>query len=123
MEHQDWSTVILTKKSAGGSKKATNDHLASGNFETTVKKTFTDPKLKKLENDTENFEHDKVSANLSNTIIKARLAKKMSRADLARAINEQEKVVADYETRKAIPEPKYLNKMSKVLGVWLNKMM
>jgi putative transcription factor len=122
MDHQDWNTVVLTKKPVGGSKKAANEHLASGKFET-IRRTNADPKFKKLENDTDTFEHDTVSANLSNTIIKARLAKKMTRADLARAINEHEKVVADYETRKAIPDPKYLNKMSKVLGVWLNKMM
>jgi putative transcription factor len=122
MDNQDWNPVILSKKPTGGSKKAANEHLASGKFET-IKRTSADPKFKKLENDNEHFEHARVSANLANTIIKTRLAKKMSRVDLARSINEHEKIVADYETRKAIPDPKILNKMSKVLGVWMNKLM
>jgi putative transcription factor len=122
MNHQDWNTVVLTKKPAGGSKKATNSHLAAGTFET-VRKTVVDPTAKKLENDTENFAHAKVSAILSKAILDARVAKKMKRVDLARAINEHEKIVADYETRAAIPDPKILNKMSRVLGVVLNKNM
>lgn len=121
MDHQDWNTVVFSKN-IPSSGKATVSHVARGQFET-VKKTTFDSKSKKLENDTENFAHEKVSSKLANAIVQARLAKKMSRADLARAINEPEKIVADYETRKAIPESKYLLKMSKVLGVKLNKSM
>jgi len=79
--------------------------------------------MKKLENDTENFSHAKVSGKLSQAIIRARMDKKMSRADLAKAIFETEKIVSEYELRHAIPDPKILNKMARVLGVSLNKNM
>ena len=79
--------------------------------------------MKKLENDTENFSHAKVSRTLSQAIVRARVDKKMSREDLAKAIFETEKVVSEYELRHAIPDPKILNKMARVLGVPLNKNM
>jgi ribosome-binding protein aMBF1 (putative translation factor) len=120
MEHQDWTTVVLKKR--GLSNKPTASHLANGTFET-VRKTSAGPNMKKLENDTENFSHAKVSRTLSQAIVRARVDKKMSREDLAKAIFETEKVVSEYELRHAIPDPKILNKMARVLGVPLNKNM
>ena len=121
MDHQDWTPVVLNKKTSP-SGKATASHIASGQFET-IKKTHVDSTSRKLENDTETFEHKTVSSKLANEIIRARVAKKWSRADLAKNINEHERIVAEYETKKAIPNAQILSKMSRVLGVKLNKNM
>ena len=121
MSHQDWDPVIFHKtKSASG--KATAEEMARGAFETIERKT-TNPKIFKLDNATESVEHKTVSTKLANAIVAARVAKKWSRQDLATKINEKVHVLDKYETRKAIPDPRVLCKMSRVLGVSLNKNM
>ena len=52
-------------------------------------------------------------------IIAGRTAKKMNRKQLANKINEQEKIVADYETGKAVVKNNIINKLQKVLGIKL----
>eukprot|EP00210_Caulerpa_lentillifera_P000944 g914.t1 len=74
----------------------------------------------KLENETEEFHHERVSSDLKKTIQQARIAKKMTQAQLAQAINEKLHVVQEYESGKAIPNGQVLNKLSRVLGVSLS---
>lgn len=75
----------------------------------------------KLENETEVFEHERVSTELKKQIQQARLAKKMTQVQLAQKINEKPQVINDYESGKAIPNPQILGKMSRILGVTLRK--
>jgi putative transcription factor len=119
--HQDWNQHIISKPSQNANKVATRSALRTGNFET-VEKMHDDP-LRKIAKETDVLEHKKVSYALAKAIVDARLAKKMTRIALANSINEPCKVVDDYETKKAIPDHKVLNKMSRVLGVTLNKNM
>ena len=61
--------------------------------------------LAKLENETEVFEHEKVSSELKKQIQSARIAKKLTQAQLAQLINEKPQIINDYENGKAIPNP------------------
>lgn len=75
----------------------------------------------KLENETEVFEHERVSSELKKQIQQARLAKKLTQAQLAQLVNEKPQVINEYETGKAIPNPQILGKLSRALGVQLKK--
>lgn len=61
--------------------------------------------LAKLENETEVFEHEKVSTELKKQIQQARLAKKLTQAQLGQLINEKPQIINEYESGKAIPNP------------------
>jgi len=77
----------------------------------------------KLDRETEELKHQKVSPTLAKAIQAARLEKKLTQVQLAQQINEPPKVVQEYENQKAIPNPQVLTKMSRVLGVRLTKNM
>ena len=61
----------------------------------------------------------KVSQKVSKAIIDGRTVKKMNRKQLASAIQENVKIVEEYETGKAIPNIKIINKFQRALGVKL----
>ena len=99
MDHQDWNTIILrTNKKI--EKQQQNVYIS---------------KEQKLAKDVEPEKPAQVSKQLAQKIISARCAKKWSRKDLALAINEQESLIARYETSKEIPKTHILQKMRKVL--------
>lgn len=74
---------------------------------------------RKLEEETEPAALDRISTEVRQAIQKARLEKKMSQTELAKLINEQPKVVQEYENGKAVPNQAILAKMERVLGVKL----
>jgi putative transcription factor len=119
MDHQDWDTVIIKKK-VNVSGRATAEEIRKGAFET-VRKTNTGVNMAKIERDTEDAAPKTVSSKLAQALIAARLAKKWTREQLAVHINEKPKVVEMYETKKAVPDPAVLSKMSRALGVSLRK--
>eukprot|EP00879_Flechtneria_rotunda_P004813 GHRR01005086.1.p3 GENE.GHRR01005086.1~~GHRR01005086.1.p3 ORF type:complete len:100 (+),score=25.74 GHRR01005086.1:393-692(+) len=75
----------------------------------------------KLEQETEDFHHERVSTELKKQIVQARTAKKLTQAQLGQLINEKPQIIQDYESGKAIPNPQVLSKLSRVLGVTLRK--
>ncbi len=74
-------------------------------------------KNRKLDEETENFSHKKVSLSLSKRIQQARLAKGMSQKDLATKINVKPNVIQEYESGKAIPDNKILGLIRKYLSM------
>jgi putative transcription factor len=116
---KQWETVVIRKK------KSVSDAPKETQVKTTQPKSKglvnTDINMRKLENDTENTAHERVSPELKKQIIQARIAKKLTQSELAQKINERPQVVQEYESGKAIPENKVLQKMSRVLGVTLKK--
>lgn len=129
---QDWEPIVLQKRGQKASEsrdpKAVNEALRSGAAVESVKKHNAgsnkgDPgpglNARKLEEDTEGGEHEKVSTDVKVAIQKARLAAKLSQAQLAQKINEKEQVVKEYENGKAIPNQQVLGKLERVLGVKL----
>uniref|UniRef100_A0A0G4FKA3 HTH cro/C1-type domain-containing protein n=1 Tax=Chromera velia CCMP2878 TaxID=1169474 RepID=A0A0G4FKA3_9ALVE len=131
MSHQDWGTVTWDKRRPTGAKasdtKAVNSALRKGEAVSTEKK-FLGGQNKatkgglctnaaKLEAETENFRHEKVSQDFSKALQAARLAKKMNQAALAQAINEKPAVIGDYEAGRAIPNGAIIQKLNRALGV------
>lgn len=131
---QDWEPVVLSKRAPRQSEKkdpnAVSEALRAGAPIETVKKfaagsnkagSTAVPTLntKKLDDDTENLSHDKLSSEVKQNIQKARLAAKLTQAQLAQKINEKPQVVQEYESGKAIPNQQVLAKLERVLGVKL----
>ncbi|EEF48285.1 multiprotein-bridging factor 1c [Ricinus communis] len=130
---QDWDPVVLRKSKTKAQDlrdpKAVNQALRSGAPVQTIKKfdggankkAAAGPVVnaKKLDEGTEPAALDRVAPEVRQAIQKARLEKKMSQAELAKLINEQPKVVQEYENGKAVPNKAILAKMEKVLGVKL----
>ncbi|KDP33651.1 hypothetical protein JCGZ_07222 [Jatropha curcas] len=128
---QDWEPVVLRKSKTKAQDlrdpKAVNQALRSGVPVQTIKKSEGGSNKKaapvvnarKLDEGTEPAALDRVSPEVRQAIQKARLEKKMSQTELAKLINEQPKVVQEYENGKAVPNQAILAKMEKVLGVKL----
>ncbi|GLC42269.1 multiprotein-bridging factor 1 [Pleodorina starrii] len=136
MNGQDWDQVVIRKKQPSGAalkdEAAVNAARRQGAaVDTTTKfnagknkpaqQTVSGKPAAKLEQETEDFHHERVSSTLKQQIVQARTAKKMTQAQLAQAINEKPQVIQEYESGKAIPNPQVLSKMSRILGVVLKK--
>ncbi|MEW5299275.1 MAG: hypothetical protein WDW38_003370 [Sanguina aurantia] len=133
---QDWDTVVLRKKAQSSAalkdNGAINAARRSGAEVETTKKfnagsnrpgttTTSGKSAIKLDEETEDFHHDRVSSELKIQLVQARTAKKLTQAQLAQAINEKPNVINEYESGRAIPNPQILSKLSRVLGVILKK--
>ncbi|KAL4296117.1 hypothetical protein GQ457_12G023380 [Hibiscus cannabinus] len=130
---QDWEPVVLHKSKPKSQDlrdpKAVNQALRSGAAVQTIKKFDAGSNKKaaagpviyarKLDEAEEPAALDRVPTDVRQAIQKARLEKKMSQAELAKQINEQLKVVQEYENGKAVPNQAVLAKMERVLGVKL----
>ena len=122
MNHQDWTTVVMQGKAKKKGITTSSAVLRTGNYEVKKKHNVDHAKFK-LDNETETFEHKKVSHKLSVSIQQARAGKKWSRQELAQKLNVKASVITEYETGKAIPDNQILQKLSRVLGVTLKKSM
>ena len=112
MSHQDWDTEILNRQSSTET---------SGKKQTVVL-SEQHSKFVKLESCTgEDVKHETVTYTLRMEIQKARNANKMTQKQLAERLGISAKIIHDYESGKAIPNPQLLVKMSRVLGVKLKK--
>ncbi|CAG9462885.1 unnamed protein product [Pedinophyceae sp. YPF-701] len=132
---QDWDTVVLSKKrqpsKQANSEQAVNVARKQGAAVDTAKKygaaantqKGTTLNTAKLDRETEELKHNRVSPTLAKAIQQARLNKKLTQAQLAQQINETPKIIQEYEQAKAIPNPQLLSKMSRVLGTKLTKNM
>ncbi|XP_074586414.1 multiprotein-bridging factor 1b-like [Curcuma longa] len=130
---QDWEPVVLRKKAptaaAKKDEKAVNAARRSGAEIETVKKfnaglnkassSSTSLNTKKLDEETENLTHERVSTELKKNIMQARLEKKFTQAQLAQLINEKPQVIQEYESGKAIPNQQIIIKLERVLGTKL----
>nr|WRJ69742.1 helix-turn-helix domain-containing protein [Oceanusvirus sp.] len=112
--HQDWNTVVLRNPASRAKQKSAADAQRP-------KITDEAAHMAKLDRETDRLDHDRVSRATSQAIVTARTAKKLNRQKLATAVNLPVKVVEEYETGKAIPDGKVLQKLSRFLGVPLRK--
>jgi len=132
MSDQDWETVVIRKtgkqKAAGMSSAQQLTQAKITGAVSTERRVGADnrsgssaPALnaRKLEEDTESFQHRTVDKNLAKAISQARVAKKLTQAQLATAINERPQVIQQYESGDAIPNPAVLNKLDRALGIHL----
>ena len=75
---------------------------------------------KQVEIDSESGPPKQASVELRKQIQNARVAKGMSQSQLAQIINEKPAVIQAYESGKAVPDCKVLQKLRKGLGVKLS---
>ena len=117
VDFNDLETLIIKGKNEALKK----EKKKYGNTQQQTKKILSEEghKLKKLEEATEIGSIEYINPKVCNAIIAGRTAKKMNRKQLANKINEQEKIVADYETGKAIVKINIINKLQRVLCVKL----
>ncbi|CAL9084868.1 multiprotein-bridging factor 1a-like [Musa acuminata AAA Group] len=130
---QDWEPIVIRKKAptaaAKKDEKAVNAARRSGAEIETVKKSTagtnkaasssTSLNTRKLDEETENLTHERVSSELKKNIMQARLGKKLTQAQLGQLINEKPQVIQEYESGKAIPNQQIITKLERVLGVKL----
>lgn len=117
VDFNDYETIIIHGKNAAIERKLRRE----GKTETKVKKTNSDVghKMYKLEQSTDVEKIQKINSKVSKAIVEGRTAKKMNRKQLASSIQENIKVVEEYETGKAIPNIKIINKFQRALGIKL----
>ncbi len=124
---EDWDTVVLRKKktrqdaqskiSKGGQCDA---EVRRGAAQNVQKQTGTGLNTKVLDENTDGGHIETVSKSTSQAIRDGRLAMGgMTQKALAVKVNIQTNVLADYESGKAIPNQEVLNKLEKVLGIYL----
>uniref|UniRef100_A0A673A6G6 HTH cro/C1-type domain-containing protein n=1 Tax=Sphaeramia orbicularis TaxID=375764 RepID=A0A673A6G6_9TELE len=73
----------------------------------------------KLDRETEELHHERVSLEVGKVIQKGRQDKGMTQKDLATKINEKPQVIADYESGKAIPNNQVMGKVERAIGLKL----
>ena len=115
VDFNDYNPLIIRGKNAAVQSKMRRE----GKTETKVKNTHSETghKMKKLDESTQAGRIKTINQKVSKAIIDGRTAKKMNRKQLAAKIQENIKVVEEYETGKAIPNIKIINKFQRVLGI------
>ena len=113
----DYDPLIIRGKNAAVQQKLRRE----GKTESKAKNSNSEVshKMRKIDQATDVEKIQKVSQKVSKAIIDGRTAKKMNRKQLASAIQENVKIVEEYETGKAIPNIKIINKLQRTLGVKL----
>lgn len=119
----DWTPVVLKPKPQSGSaKQKLNQAQRHGLEIETIRKPFSGqnkhaPVVRVKADDDEIVEIPKVSHSVAQQIVSARVAKGWTRKDLAQRLNVKEVVIAEYETSKATPDPRLVQRMRTILGV------
>ncbi|KAF4518327.1 hypothetical protein B566_EDAN009115 [Ephemera danica] len=75
----------------------------------------------KLDRETEELKHDKVSLDIGKLIQQGRQAKGWSQKELATKVNEKPQVINDYEAGRAIPNQIILGKIERVIGYLVSR--
>ncbi|XP_078281945.1 endothelial differentiation-related factor 1 homolog isoform X2 [Rhinoraja longicauda] len=132
MAESDWDTVtVLRKKGPSASQAKSKQAITSAqrrgdDVETTKKwsagqnKQHTITKnTAKLDRETEELHHERVSLTVGKLIQQGRQNMGMNQKDLATRISEKPQVIADYECGKAIPNNQVLGKVERVIGLRL----
>lgn len=114
---QDWNHVILRGPSSLNKVKEREDAILR-----TSMKSHADALRSKLDNATDVGEVPlpSVKPEIKKLMQQARNAKGMTQQQLAEKLNVTKNVINDYESGKVIPNPTFLAKIGRILGVKLN---
>ncbi|XP_022920292.1 endothelial differentiation-related factor 1 isoform X2 [Onthophagus taurus] len=128
----DWDTVTVLKKrapkaSAMKSEQAINAARRQGLAVETQQKWgagsnkqhVATKNTAKLDRETEELRHEKISLDVGKLIQQGRQAKNLSQKDLATKINEKPQVITDYEAGRGIPNNVIIGKIERVIGLKL----
>ncbi len=83
------------------------------------KQHSTDKSTVKLDQETEELHHEKVTLVLGQLIQKGRVQKELTQKKLATRINEKPQVINDYEAGRAIPNQQIISKIERIIGMKL----
>ncbi|XP_030639971.1 endothelial differentiation-related factor 1 homolog isoform X1 [Chanos chanos] len=132
MAESDWDTVTILRKKGPSSAQAKSKQAVAAaqrrgeEVETTKKWSAGQNKqhmvtknTAKLDRETEELHHQRVSLEVGKVIQKGRQDKGMTQKDLATKINEKPQVIADYESGKAIPNNQIMGKIERAIGLRL----
>ncbi|XP_071476494.1 endothelial differentiation-related factor 1 homolog [Diadema antillarum] len=132
MAEADWDEVTYLRKKTPRaaqlrSQQAVNAAQRKGAQVDTTKKYnaggnrqhMNNKDTAKLDRETEELHHNRVSMDVGKIIQRARQEKNFTQKDLATKINEKPQVINDYEAGRAIPNNQIFNKLERVLGVKL----
>ena len=135
-QEQQWDNVVFHKAGMKRPGQSKNQHLNSqrraGNVSTMAKmrrsnnsavrasdRVGGEANMCKLETDNESLKHAKVSRELRTAISQARTAKGLTQKQLATQLNVKATMISDYESGRAIPNPQFIVKIERKLGVKL----
>ena len=114
MSHQDWTPVVFTRTKA---KTAVEKRMATRRGKTKiVEKRKDNSKIHKIENETENIKHEKISVHFGKALMQARMAAKMTQKALAQKLNVKSTIIQNYEKAKGIPNQRLIQKLEKALN-------
>uniref|UniRef100_A0A803VUJ4 Endothelial differentiation related factor 1 n=16 Tax=Passeriformes TaxID=9126 RepID=A0A803VUJ4_FICAL len=99
----------------GGEDVETSKKWAAGQN----KQHFITKNTAKLDRETEELHHDRVSLEVGKVIQQGRQSKGLTQKDLATKINEKPQVIADYESGRAIPNNQVMGKIERAIGLKL----
>ncbi|XP_053413549.1 endothelial differentiation-related factor 1 isoform X2 [Nycticebus coucang] len=133
MAESDWDTVTVLRKKGptaaqAKSKQAILAAQRRGEDVETSKKWAAGQNKQhsitkntaKLDRETEELHHDRVTLEVGKVIQQGRQSKGLTQKDLATKINEKPQVIADYESGRAIPNNQVLGKIERAIeGEWL----
>lgn len=83
------------------------------------RKVATDKNTAKLDRETEELHHDRITMGVGKAIMQGRQAKEWTQKDLATKVNEKPQVINDYEAGRAIPNQQILAKIERQIGLKL----
>ncbi|KAM7093215.1 LOW QUALITY PROTEIN: endothelial differentiation-related factor 1 [Molossus nigricans] len=132
MAESDWDTVTVLRKKGptaaqAKSKQAILAAQRRGEDVETSKKWAAGQNKQhsitkntaKLDRETEELHHDRVTLEVGKVIQQGRQSKGLTQKDLATKINEKPQVIADYESGRAIPNNQVLGKIERAIGLKL----
>jgi putative transcription factor len=130
MNFQDWEQVTWNKTNErkkgetkeqqikrlqkNGSSSVVTLNKNSGNKQTTL--NVDKDKLRKIDKEEDTFVLPKVSLSMGKKIAQLRCEKKLTQKELAFKLSLNIKIIQDYESSKAIPNPNIINKLESILG-------
>ena len=120
MFHQDWEEVTIHGKSVKKEKEKEKYVKFMGQEIKLPKRSqYSDKSPDQKLDETVLGTHKKVGKETGLTIQRARVAKKYTQKDLANLINVSSDIISSYESGKAIPDHKIMQKLRRVLSVKL----
>ena len=115
--YQDWDPVIIRGKVSREKEKYVK--FMGQEIKLPKRSQYSGKTREQKLDETELGTHKRISKDTALTIQKARVAKQYTQKDLAGLINVSTDIISSYESGKAIPDPKIMQKLRRVLGVKL----
>ncbi|RMB93575.1 hypothetical protein DUI87_30274 [Hirundo rustica rustica] len=120
MAESDWDTVTVLRKKGPSAAQAKSKQVSGGSGAAGQNKQhFITKNTAKLDRETEELHHDRVSLEVGKVIQQGRQSKGLTQKDLATKINEKPQVIADYESGRAIPNNQVMGKIERAIGLKL----